>query len=337
MLFGFVSNAPSPAPWSLLLPLIVISAAMHRPSEHAVVVAATLGCLALGGFLAPPGIAGAGGAFTAGAVIACVTMSRVTGRARVGVRGRSGELLLDDLRLGLLRRGRLPRLCAGWAVDGCVRPAAGHAFSGDFIVSHHDEQGRRFEAALVDVSGKGLRAASLAVQLSGALDGLIGAVPAEDFLATANAYVARQDWQEGFATAVHVAVDLETGDFTVYRAGHPPAVLYRAATSTWAVVEDQAGPALGLVDGAEFRCDEGTLGEADALLLYSDGVVECPDHGLDDGIASLLRTAADLVTDDFASGAGRLCEKAVGGNGDDRGVILLRRDADLNAAARAAN
>lgn len=313
------------APWSAFLPIIVISAVLHRPAEHVVVIAVTLGCVALAGLFADAGVVGPLGALGAGSVISGVTMWRVLDRARVEPRGHARDLMLDDLRVGVSRRSRLPRLCPGWSVDGCVRPAEGQPFSGDFIVSHHDVAGRRFEAALVDVSGKGLRAASLAVQLSGALDALIGTLPPEDFLTAANEYVVRQEWEEGFATAIHLSVDLDTGEFTVYRAGHPPAARYRGDTGAWSIVENHAGPALGLLSGATYLCDRGVLDPQDAVLLYSDGLVERHDHALDDGILRLVDYADDLVAGDLTGIAGRLCEGAPAGRADDRGVIVLQR------------
>ena len=50
--------------------------------------------------------------------------------------------------------------------------------------------------------GKGTRAGTRSLPLSGAFGGLLGAVPSDQFLATANDYLARPGWVEGFATAV---------------------------------------------------------------------------------------------------------------------------------------
>ena len=70
----------------------------------------------------------------------------------------------------------------------------------------------RLELVVVDVSGKGEEAGTRALLLSGAFGGLLGSPAArEEFLGAANAYLIRQDWHEGFATAVHVSLDLFTG------------------------------------------------------------------------------------------------------------------------------
>lgn len=309
-------------PWAVFLPALVVSGVIHKPGEHLFVIVVSLGCVAVGGVLAPTS-QGAVATFVAGSVIASVTMWRTLARARVGVRGRGGELLLDELREGLERRGVLPPLPGGWRTERCISSAHGHPFSGDFIVSHRTPGTSWFEVVVVDVSGKGLRSASRAVQLSGALDALLGAVPAEDFLPAANAYVVRQRWVEGFATAVHLLVDLESGEFQIRRAGHPPAAVFRAGDGRWHVVDDRIGPALGLVEGAEYPCDEGDLQRCDALLLYSDGLVEKHDRTLEDGIDRLLGKAEFLVPQGFAGGSLRLCEQAASGDTDDRAVVLL--------------
>ena len=61
---------------------------------------------------------------------------------------------------------------------------------------------------VVDVSGKGEGAGTRALLLSGAFGGLLGALPPGEFLPAANDYLLRQDWDEGFATAVHLSLDV---------------------------------------------------------------------------------------------------------------------------------
>ena len=99
-------------------------------------------------------------------------------------------------------------------------------FSGDFVVS--TTRGELLEVALVDVSGKGIDAGTRALLLSGAFGGLLGVVPVEEFLPSANRYIRRQDWDDDFATVVHVVIDMQTGEFDVRTAGHPPAIQFDA-------------------------------------------------------------------------------------------------------------
>ncbi len=141
---------------------------------------------------------------------------------------------------------------------------------------------------MVDVSGKGEEAGTRALLLSGAFGGLLGALPADRFLPAANDYLLRQDWAEGFATAIHLSLDLDDGSFEVRTAGHPPAALRQAGTGRWSVLPSE-GPILGLMNGRGLPGrGAGRLVRHDALLLYTDGMVEEPRRDIDLGIDRML-------------------------------------------------
>jgi serine phosphatase RsbU (regulator of sigma subunit) len=180
------------------------------------------------------------------------------------------------------------------------------------------------ELVLVDVSGKGVEAGTRALMLSGALGGLLGAVPPTRFLEAANDYLIRQEWGEGFATALHLNVDLSSGKYRITNAGHPPAVHYSGGTGVWQVVEPK-GMVLGLLPDAEFGWVEGELRRYDALLLYTDGLVEVPGRDLELGIDRLLGAAERLIPRGFDGGAQRLLEYAAPAATDDRALVLLWR------------
>src|SRR5690606_38554452 len=130
--------------------------------------------------------------------------------------------------------------------------------AGDFTVANLADDGRRLDLVVVDVSGKGEEAGTRALMLSGALSGLLGALPPAYFLPSANRYLLRQDWPEGFATAVHIAVDLDSGDYELRTAGHPPALQLSAGSGRWTTLETD-GPVLGLMPDAGFEVLRGTL------------------------------------------------------------------------------
>ena len=142
-------------------------------------------------------------------------------REKLGMLGLRGETMLIELRDRIRAQGTLPELPEGWGSVSVLRPAGGSSFGGDFLVSSCD--GKTLEVALVDVAGKGVDAGTRALLLSGAFGGLLGSVPQGEFLPTCNAYVRRGAANEGFVTAIHLALDLATGDFVVSSAGHPPA------------------------------------------------------------------------------------------------------------------
>jgi len=272
----------------------------------------------------PPGI-------NAGVAIVLVVVAVLMGvvardRARLGLQGMSGESMLIDLRDRLRAQGTVPALPPGWRAETVLRSAYGDSFSGDFLVASRSTDGRCLEVALVDVSGKGAAAGTRSLLLSGAFGGLLGAMPAEDFLDLANQYLLRQRWHEGFATAVHVELDLVTGRYRIGSAGHPPAAHFKAGSGRWELVDTSPGPLLGVLDDGTFPGATGSLGRGDALLLYTDGVVEIPGRDLDLGIDRMLGQAERLVQDGFAGGARRIVDSALAGETDDRALVLIWRE-----------
>ncbi|WP_372729494.1 PP2C family protein-serine/threonine phosphatase [Nocardioides sp.] len=243
-------------------------------------------------------------------------------RSRLGVAGVLGESMLVDLRDRILGHGVIPALPETWYVESALRSAGGTPFAGDFIVTANPH-GDRLEVAVVDVSGKGEQAGTRALLLSGAMGGLLNALPPADFLPAANDYLMRQNWTEGFATAVHLSLDLGTGAYELRTAGHPPAVHLTAGSGRWTVVETQ-GPVLGLMERAEFSSASGVLRRGDAMLLYTDGMVETPTRDVDLGIDRMLGQAERLLRGNYNGGAARLVE-ALGSKHDDRALLLVHR------------
>jgi serine phosphatase RsbU (regulator of sigma subunit) len=231
-----------------------------------------------------------------------------------------------DLRDRLKAFGELPVLPGGWHAERAVESAYGQSFSGDFVVATKSADGRWFEVVLVDVSGKGVQAGTRALLLSGALGGLLGEQEPNRFLTAANNYLLRQRWDEGFATAVHVSIDLATGDYTIGSAGHPPAVQFNNGSGRWEVLGEAAGPLLGVIDDATYIRSYRRLGRGDALVLYTDGVVESRFRDLTVGVDRMLGAAERLVRGGFAGGAKRLCASARAGETDDRAVVMIWRD-----------
>ncbi|MGW6282847.1 PP2C family protein-serine/threonine phosphatase [Kribbella sp. NPDC055071] len=242
-------------------------------------------------------------------------------RARLGVPGTRGESMLIELRDTLTAQGELPSLPAGWRAEVAIQSAGGSSFSGDFVVSTTRED--ILEVALVDVSGKGIDAGTRALLLSGAFGGLLGVVPVEEFLPAANRYLRRQDWDDDFATVVHVAIDLRTGIFDVRTAGHPPAIQFDAWSGRWQT-RDTDGPLLGLMESPEFEVNHGQLKLGDALFLYSDGMVETPRRDIGRGTDRLAGHAERLVAQGFEGGAALLVGSA-GGPGDDSAIVIIHR------------
>jgi hypothetical protein len=248
-------------------------------------------------------------------------------RERLGVQGTLGESMLVDLRDRLEAQGRIPSLPRQWKVDRELRPAYGDAFSGDFLVASRSTDGNTLELALVDVSGKGQGAGTRALLLSGAFGGLLGAMEPAEFLPAANQYLLRQRWDEGFATAMHVCVNLTTGEYRLASAGHPPAAHFHAGSGRWELIGGETGPALGVVATEHFPAHTSLLQRGDALLIYTDGLVETPGRDLSLGIDRLMGQAERLVRrGGFKGGAARIVDGTRTGENDDRALVLVWRE-----------
>ncbi|MGW0733909.1 PP2C family protein-serine/threonine phosphatase [Streptomyces sp. NPDC002851] len=247
-------------------------------------------------------------------------------RSRVGVPWRRGGTMLFDLRERIKVQSKLPKLPGGWHREMALRPAGGQSFSGDFVVAARTNGGRTLEVVLTDVSGKGMDAASRALLLSGAFGGLLGSLPPHRFLPAANGYLLRQDWDEGFATSIHLALDLESGDYELLSAGHPPAVQLHAGTGRWEE-KTAEGPLLGVYDGAQFDPVKGSLRPGDVLMLFTDGLVETSERDLTEGIDRLTGEADRYVSGGFHGAAWHLIEAVAKDVNDDRALLLLCRGA----------
>ena len=325
VLLGTAANLwPLDVPSALLFPVVVAAGIVLSGRRLLVVFALTLGVLL-------PWMPRSGLLFFRSALVVlsfvavmALVSSAARSRSLVGTRGFGADRMFAELRDRIAQVGRVPVLPEGWVATSCILSANGGRFSGDFVVAHLSPSGERLEIALVDVSGKGTRAGTRSLLLSGALGGLLGAVPSADFLRAANEYLLRQGWEEGFATAVHLDVDLGTGEYSIDNAGHPSPALYTSGRARWTVLDGARGPLLGVVEGATFPRQSGRLDRGDALLFYSDGVVESRGRDLVDGIDRMLGVASVSVLGQ-GDVACDVCESARSGEDDDRAALAVRR------------
>lgn len=309
-------------PFTTLMVPLVLGSILLAPRQiplFVVVVLALLACsLVLQAQLTPR----IWGAFVIQVLMCLIVLVAALRRARLGVGLAAGESMFVDLRDRISRQTGLEGLPPGWHVETALESAGGTAFAGDFLVATRPTADR-LEIALVDVSGKGEEAGVRALLLAGSFGGLLGALPPAAFLPAANDYLLRQDWDEGFATAVHLSVDLRTGAFEVWSAGHPPAAVRRAGSGRWSALPTE-GPILGVVDDATFIGESGVLQRDDALLLYTDGMVERPRRDIDLGIDRMLGEAEQVLRRGVVGSAQRLVN-ALGSRSDDRAVLVLTR------------
>lgn len=208
-----------------------------------------------------------------------------------------------------------------------LRPAPGSSFSGDFVIGARTNRGRRLEVVLTDVSGKGTEAGSRALLLSGVFDGLLGSLPPPEFLPAANNYLLRQGWVEAFATSIHLALDLHSGDYELSSASHLPGLQLNTARGR-REEKSADGPVLGLYEGAQFDPIRGSLRPGDVLMLFTDGLFETSVRDAADGVDRLVGEADHYMTDGFRGAAWHLIEAVAEYVNDDRAHLLIGRDGE---------
>jgi hypothetical protein len=316
-------------PTALVFP-VLLGGLLLRPASLLLLYAAAATALVAEDAVLGPYHSGASRTVTPGTVlvvsaVAFAGLMIAQFRSRVGVPWRRGGTMLFDLRERIRVQSQLPELPDGWHAEMALRPAGGQSFSGDFVVATRTGGGQVLEAVLTDVSGKGMDAGSRALLLSGAFGGLLGSLPPHQFLAAANGYLLRQDWDEGFATSVHLVLDMETGDYELLSAGHLPGMQLCAGTGRW---EEKAadGMMLGVFEGAEFDGVKGTLNSGDVLMLFTDGLVEASGRDLAEGIDRLIGEAERLVAHGFRGAAWRLIDAVAKDVNDDRALLIICRD-----------
>ncbi len=308
---------------SICLPL-TLAALLLGPRELPRLIVATLVLLAVA-LAGRPSFPAQSQLAVASIYLLGIIILLVSNRSRrLGVGGVRGEDMFVDLRDRLMRVSNLPTLPQEWYAEAQLRTAGGTPFAGDFVVASLSACQRRLDVAVVDVSGRGEQAGVRALQLSGAFGALQSAVPNAEFLAAANAYLIRQEWAEGFATAIHVSLDLASGAFDVRCAGHPPAVRFHAGSGRWTPVPAE-GPLLGIIDDVDFPPISGQLAHGDALLLYTDGLVESPGRDIGLGIDRLLGRAESQLRHGFDSERIGSLVDTLGSESDDRALVVLHR------------
>lgn len=309
-------------PLVTLVPVCLLATTLCSLQQVRMVFGVVLACVAWSFVFSGDGMGG-----TLPLMVSLALMYAVaTSRSHHGAATFEGDRMLGDLRSRLRSMGDIPRLPSGWHAERSFATAHGDAFAGDFNITSSSRCGRQLEMVLADVSGKGQAAGTRALVLAGALGGVIGSATPHRVLPMANEFLERDMWDEGFATAVHVCLDLETGEASVASAGHPPAMRYVAGSGRWVSLEGNRGPALGLIPEAEYPQAHTVLNRGDALLVYTDGIIESRGRDLDDGIDWMLGAAQARLTRGFPGLAKALVAGGRAGADDDRAAVIIWRD-----------
>ena len=187
-----------------------------------------------------------------------------------------------------------------------------------------------------DVSGKGAEAAAMLAFARYTIRALATRESCPStVLSSLNEAMLHQRRERGdykFCTATYVRLEAEGNAahgarITVSRGGHPPPFLLRTDGSIYKVGEP--GRAIGVFNDVNLTEQEASLAPGDALILYTDGVVEArsPD-GLFFGEERLMALLRSSVALDASTMAGRIEDAVLNfqeqAPRDDIAVLVLR-------------
>ncbi|MGA3067824.1 MAG: PP2C family protein-serine/threonine phosphatase, partial [Tepidisphaeraceae bacterium] len=146
--------------------------------------------------------------------------------------------------------------------------------------------GRINRLLLADVSGHGDAVAESAATLRKLMRQYVNFLDQTKFVRSLNRQFAGLSRQGRFATALATTFFAPTRVLTVCNAGHPPPLLYSAATRSWSILEAPEEHSklprnipLGIMDGTDYEQFDVELGVGDLVLCYTDALVESHDSG----------------------------------------------------------
>jgi PAS domain-containing protein len=214
-----------------------------------------------------------------------------------------------------------PVEAAGLDVAARYRPSgAGSLVSGDW----YDTvllPSKKVLLVVGDIAGHGLDAVTGMVAVRNSLRGLAitGAGPGTllDWLNRAAAHFS----DSVLGTAICGLYDPEGRSLHWARAGHLPPILVRDGRAEQLPLPE--GVLLGADPDARYTEEVTTLRLGDALLMFTDGLIERRDEPIDEALATLLQVASRPVGD-IGDYADHLLAEAASNTGDDACLVAVR-------------
>ncbi|MEU8183132.1 SpoIIE family protein phosphatase [Micromonospora sp. NPDC049044] len=182
-----------------------------------------------------------------------------------------------------------------------------------------------------DVVGKGVQAAAAMGQLRNALRAYLleGYDPGES-LTRLNRLVGSTEGRS-FATVVCLLFNPRTGRLRYASAGHPSPLLISGGQVSF-LHGPALGPPVGAIPGARYETVEGELASGDRLVLYTDGLIEDRQLGIDAALAQLCVDAA-TPSEHVADLIDAVVERVDGRPRRDDVAVLALQAAELNRFA----
>ena len=143
----------------------------------------------------------------------------------------------------------------------------------DFI----PHSGDQLAVLLGDVAGKGMPAALLMAKLSAeARYCLLMHHELDEAIRRLNEQLLQAGMMDRFVTLSASLLNPKKHTVTIASAGHEPPLVYRRATNSIddAITQKLSGFPLGMIEGAEYKCNTIELNPGDCMIIFTDGVTD---------------------------------------------------------------
>jgi serine phosphatase RsbU (regulator of sigma subunit) len=211
---------------------------------------------------------------------------------------------------------------------GAAYESSAHVEVGGDVYDFMELPDGRLAVALGDVTGHGIEAAADMAMAKFVFRSLARehAEPS-DFLQSANDVIVGEIAPGKFITMVYIVIDPRTGDVAVAGAGHPEPRIVGGDGTVSSL--DAHGLVLGVELGQAYQEVNATLGTGDAVVLYTDGVLEARRAGElygQERLDHLLAERASLPPAELAQAVLADCRAFARGElADDCAVVVVRR------------
>ena len=190
---------------------------------------------------------------------------------------------------------------AGLSIHVLSRPYHQAEGGGDVHYISSCGTGRITRLLVADVAGHGADVGKVARTLRDLMRRYVNHIDPRAFVRRMNDEFTELTESGQFATAVIGSYYAPTRRLSLINAGHPPALLYRAKTKSWSLMEDDddgesvRNIPLGVLGSISYEQFELELEPGDALVCYTDSLPESRDaNGELLGYERLLALAAQL-------------------------------------------
>jgi serine phosphatase RsbU (regulator of sigma subunit)/putative methionine-R-sulfoxide reductase with GAF domain len=211
---------------------------------------------------------------------------------------------------------------------GAAYESSAHVEVGGDVYDFMELPDGRLAVALGDVTGHGIEAAADMAMAKFVFRSLAREhADPSDFLQFANDVVVGEIAPGKFITMIYVVIDPRSGDVAVAGAGHPAPRIVSADGGVRPL--DAHGLVLGVELGQEYENVHGRLERGDAVVLYTDGVIEARRSGElygSERLDHVLAERASLPPAQLAQAVLADCRAFARGElADDCAVVVVRR------------